>query len=295
MSTTVAKNRTKSGAEAPVTKTVRIVPDPAMDNIDAKARRDRLLQIFLGLSVPVLGIGLWELAGQLGWIDTRFFSMPSLIAQRFVADVQADLIMSELLITVQRLLLGFIIGSVSGILVGLIMSQLKLVRWALEPLIRALYVIPKLALLPIFLLLFGLGEMPKIVFVALGTFYIVAFTTLAAAMMIPTAYHEVAKSYGLSWYQKFRWLVIPASTPQIVSSLKLASGISMLLVVAVEFVQAREGLGYYTWHAWELFIPDRMYVGIILISILGVTFSLLVGALGGRAIRWAESEYNQSR
>ncbi|KRA25271.1 hypothetical protein ASD65_13205 [Microbacterium sp. Root61] len=274
---------------------ISILPDPALADVDKKARIDRTTQILLGLSIPILGLVLWEVAAQLGWIDPRFFSQPTAIATRFIEDMQANLIVGELLITVQRLLLGYVIGSISGIIVGLVMSQIKLVRWALEPLIRALYVIPKLALLPIFLLLFGLGELPKVVFVALGTFYIVAFTTLAAAMMIPTSYHEVARSYGLSWFQRFRWLIVPASMPQIISSLRLASGISMLLVVAVEFVQAREGLGFYTWHAWELFIPDRMYVGIILISMVGVLFSLLVGALGARAVRWAESEYNQTR
>lgn len=274
---------------------IRIEPNRGLADVNKKARRDRVVQILVGLAIPVLALVLWEIAGQLAWIDVRFFSSPSLIAARFVEDMQEGLIVPEVLITVQRLLIGFIIGSIAGIVIGLLMSQVKLIRWALEPIIRALYVIPKLALLPIFLLLFGLGELPKIIFVSLGTFYIVAFTTLASAMMIPTPYHEVARSYGLSWFQRFRWLVVPASTPQIVSSLKLASGISMLLVIAVEFVQAREGLGYYTWHAWELFIPDRMYVGIILISILGVLFSLAVGAIGSRAIRWAESEYNQSR
>ncbi|MBV0896124.1 ABC transporter permease [Microbacterium sp. NC79] len=274
---------------------VRIEPNRAMADVNKRARRDKVLQIALGFMIPVLGLILWEVAGQNNWIDVRFFSSPSAIFARFLDDMGENLIFPELWITVQRLLWGYVIGALAGIIIGLLMSQITVIRWALEPLIRALYVIPKLALLPIFLLLFGLGEFPKILFVALGTFYIVAFTTLAAAMMIPTPYHEVARSYGLSWPQRFRWLVIPASTPQIVSSLKLASGISMLLVIAVEFVQAREGLGYYTWHAWELFIPDRMYVGIVLISLLGVSFSLIVGAIGSRATRWADSEYNQSR
>ena len=275
--------------------TIRIVPDAGMENIDQKTRRDRVWKVLIGFAIPVIGLALWELSAQVGWIDARFFSQPSAVAGRFYNDMQENLILGELAITIQRLLSGFIIGSITGIVVGLVMSQVTLVRWALEPLIRALYVIPKLALLPIFLLLFGLNETPKVVFVALGTFYIVAFTTLAAAMMIPTAFHEVARSYGLSWSQRFRWLVIPASTPQIVSSLRLASGISMLLVIAVEFVQAQEGLGYYTWHAWELFIPDRMYVGIVIISALGVTFSAAVGGIGSRFIRWAENEYTQSR
>jgi sulfonate transport system permease protein len=272
-----------------------VKPDPSLADVNQRARRDRVVQILLGFAIPVLGLIMWEVSAQLGWIDARFFSKPSAVFSRFLDDMAAGLIAPAAGITIQRLLSGYVIGSLSGIVVGLAMSQIKLVRWALEPLIRGLYVIPKLALLPIFLLLFGLGETPKVVFVSLGTFYIVAFMTMAAAMMIPTAHHEVARSYGLSWSQRFRWLVVPASMPQIVASLKLASGISMLLVIAVEFVQAREGIGYYTWHAWELFIPDRMYVGIVIISIIGVLFSLLVGALGGRSVRWAESEYNQSR
>lgn len=286
---------TTTGTRDTRATSVRIEPDRAFADIDRKAKRDRVWQILLGLAIPVLGLAAWEIAARTGGIDPRFFSQPTAIADRFVEDMAANQIVPELLITIQRLILGYLIGSTAGILVGLVMSQVKLIRWTLEPIIRALYVIPKLALLPIFLLLFGLGEVPKVIFVALGTFYIVAFTTLAAAMMIPTPYHEVARSYGLSWSQRFRWLIVPASMPQIVSSLRLASGISMLLVIAVEFVQAREGLGYYTWHAWELFIPSRMYVGIIIISIVGVVFSLLVGAIGSRLVRWAESEYTTSR
>jgi ABC-type nitrate/sulfonate/bicarbonate transport system permease component len=270
-------------------------PEPKQRSAAYQARRDGVLRFLLGLVLPVGVLVAWEISARSGWIDARFFSQPSAVAAKAQEDLRSGLLWSELKITLVRLLMGYVIGSLAGILIGLLMSQVKILRWMLEPLIRALYVIPKLALLPLFLLLFGLGEVPKLVFISLGTFYIVAFTTLSAAMMIPTAFHEVARSYGLSSGQRFRWMIVPAITPQIVSSLKLASGISMLLVIAVEFVNAHEGLGYYTWHAWQVFVPDRMYVGVVTISIVGVLFGGLVGLLGSRVARWADSEYAQSR
>ncbi|RAY10763.1 hypothetical protein DPM19_33770 [Actinomadura craniellae] len=270
-------------------------PDPKQRSTAHQARRDGVLRLVLGLVIPVGMLVAWEISARSGWIDARFFSQPSAVAAKAQEDLQSGMLWSEFKITIVRLLAGYIIGSLAGIFIGLLMSQVKILRWMLEPIIRALYVIPKLALLPLFLLLFGLGEIPKLVFISLGTFYIVAFTTLSAAMLIPTPFHEIARSYGLSPSQRFRWMIVPAITPQIVSSLKLASGISMLLVIAVEFVNAREGLGYYTWHAWQIFVPDRMYVGIVTISIVGVLFSGLVGLLGSRVAHWADSEYAQSR
>jgi sulfonate transport system permease protein len=285
---------TRSETEAGAEWVVR-APEPRQRPAAVQARRDRALRITLGALIPVLAMVSWEISAQLGWIDARFFSQPSAVVTRFLADSSSGVVWNEALITVVRLVSGYVIGSVAGIVVGLALSQSKILRWLFEPLIRALYVVPKLAILPLLLLLFGLGETPKLVFISLGTFYIVAFTTLSAAMMIPTPLHEAARSYGLSSSQRFRWLIIPASLPQIVSSLRLASGISMLLAIAVEFVNAQDGLGYYTWHAWELFIPERMFVGVVLISILGVLFSAAIGLIGSRLVRWSESEYDQTR
>lgn len=270
-------------------------PDPKQRSTVRQARRDTALRAFLGFLLPVGMLVSWEISAQAGWIDARFFSHPSAVFEKAQEDIQSGLLWGETQITIVRLLTGYILGSLVGILVGLAMSQVKLLRWLLEPMIRALYVVPKLALLPLFLLLFGLGEVPKLLLISLGTFYIVAFTTLSAAMMLPTAYHEVARSYGLSGSQRFRWMIVPAITPQIVASLRLASGISILLVIALEFVSANSGLGYYTWHAWQIFVPDRMYVGVVAISLLGVLFSALVGALGSRVAGWAASEYGQQR
>lgn len=251
-------------------------------------RRDRALQRVLALALPVLLLVFWEAGAHLEWFDQRFFSRPSAIWTRGVDLVRDGELQRQLGITTRRLLLGYFLGAGAGILLGLVMSQFRLARAAVEPTLRALYVIPKLALLPILLLVFGLGEMPKVLFVALGVFFILAFSTLSAASMVPGAYHEAASAYGLSRLQRFRWVVLPGALPQIVAAMRLASGIGVLLVVAFEFVRSNDGIGYLTWHAWELFVADEMYVGIVTIAIFGVLFSALIGAVGNRLCPWAE-------
>ncbi|MFS8198379.1 ABC transporter permease [Streptomyces sp. CWNU-52B] len=255
----------------------------------------KLLRVLAGALIPVLMLISWEMSARLGWTDPRFFGQPTTVAEQAVADIREGLLWDEARVTLFRLVVGFLLGSAAGVAVGLVLSQSTVLRWVFEPIIRALYVVPKLALLPIFLLVFGIGETPKLVFVGLGTFYIVAFTTLAAATMIPVSYHEVTRSYGLSRWQTFRWMIFPACLPQIVSSLRIATGISTLLVIAVEFVSSNDGLGHYTWHAWQLFLPERMYVGVVTISVIGVLFSVLVGAVGKRLVRWSDQEFSAQR
>ena len=278
----------ETSAAEPVAHVVRRAPGARELDWQKHVARTRARNLILAVSVPVVLMVLWEIGARTDVIDTRFYASPSLVWDRLVSAVQDGTLQEHTIVTVRRLLLGYTLGSAAGIVVGLGLSQSAVLRAAFEPTLRGLYVIPKLALLPVLLLLFGLGETPKIAFITLGVFFIVAFSTLSAAMMIPTGYHEVADSYGFSRFQLFRWVVLPGSLPQIVAALRLASGIAVLLVVAVEFVQSNDGLGYLTWHSWELFLADRMYMGIMCISVLGVMFSGLVSLIGRWLVPWAD-------
>lgn len=269
---------------------VRYEPTRAQREPERVGRRDRILRLALAFVLPMAIFASWELSAYFEWIDQRFYGRPSGVASEAADLIRDGTLFEQSWITVRRLVVGYVLGSLAGIAMGLVLSQFRLVRAAFEPLLQALYVIPKLAILPLLLLIFGLGEGPKISFIAIGTFFILAFSTLTAATMVPNAFHEVATSYGLSRWQRFRWMVLPASLPQIVAALRLASGIAVLLVVAAEFVQANDGLGYLTWHAWELFMADRMYLGIVTISLLGVLFNSLVGLLRPLLVRWADDQ-----
>lgn len=283
-----------TAAPAGAARIVRRVPGRAEENHARWQRRQRRIQRILAVSVPIILLALWEIGAREAWFDTRFFSSPTRFWDRAQILIESGELFDQSVITIRRLLVGYGIGAFAGITLGLLLSQFRLARAAIEPTLRALYVIPKLAILPILLLVFGLGETPKVVFVGLGVFFILAFSTLTAATMVPHAFHEAASAYGLSRLQRFRWVVLPGSLPQIFAALRLASGIGVLLVVAVEFVQSNDGIGYLTWHAWELFVADQMYVGIVTVSVLGVAFSALIGALGRALCPWDTSSESGS-
>lgn len=274
------------GAATPATPVA--VRTPAMEEVDWTRwnRRRRWTTTALSVATPLVLLGVWQLAASAGWIDQRFYASPLTIWDRSLQLVDDGTLQSHTWITTQRLLTGYAIGSVVGVLVGIVLGSSRILSAILEPTLRALYTVPKLAILPIFLLLFGVGEMPKMAFIATGTFYIVCFSTLDAVRLIPQTYYEVSKSFNVEWPRLFRSVLIPASLPQIVSGLRLASGIAVLLTVAVEFVQADDGLGYLAWHSWQLFQADRMYVGIVCVAILGVSFGGIVAWVGKLATPW---------
>lgn len=287
VSTPLGVPRAEREPGAAPTATVTRRPGSAERDHGRHVRRQRRLHRALAPALPIVMLILWEIGARAAWFDDRFFSSPSAIWGRAVDLVSEGELQDQLVITARRLFLGYGIGAVAGILVGLVLSQSRLARAAVEPTLRALYVIPKLAILPILLLVFGLGEVPKVFFVALGVFFLMAFSTLTAAAMVPVAFHEAGSAYGLSRLQRFRWIVLPGALPQIVAALRLTSGIGVLLVVAVEFVSSNDGIGYLTWHAWELFVADEMYVGILTISLFGVAFSALIGYIGAKLCPWA--------
>lgn len=97
----------------------------------------------------------------------------------------------------------------------------------------------------------------------------------------------MAQSLRANRWQTFRHVVFPASLPQIFVALRLTAGASILVLVAVEFVQGQEGLGYLIWNSWSLFLADRMYVGIVVVAVAGALFTMLVAAVGRRVARWA--------
>lgn len=115
--------------------------------------------------------------------------------------------------TLRRVLAGYAVGTVSGYLLGLLMGSLPLVRAALEPLLDALYVVPKLALLPVFLNMFGLGEGPQVALVAATVFFFVWISTMAAVLAIPSGHRDAGQVFGASAWQMFRHVLLPASCP----------------------------------------------------------------------------------
>jgi NitT/TauT family transport system permease protein len=247
---------------------------------------DRLYPVLLPL-VSLTGVLLlWELCGRLGLINPLFFPVPSLIFLAFFGMLADGDIQSNLSITLFRVFVGFLIGTIPGITIGLLMGVSDKTRLFLDPIIAATYPIPKLAIFPLLMVIFGIGELSKIMAIAFGCFFITLINAMGGVRNINKVYFDVAKNYGASKTQLFTRVVLPASLPMIFTGIRVALGMSLIVVVGVEFVSANHGIGAMIWNAWQTFEIEKLYVGIFICAILGIVFTLVLKTVEKRTIPW---------
>lgn len=248
----------------------------------AARRRDRILSIASPLGLLIA----WELAAQAGAIDVRFFPAPSAIIGKLIEMARSGELTENVLISLERIVLGFLLGGVPAILIGIAMGIWRPVRAIVDPLIVATYPIPKSSLLPLILLIFGLGEMSKIMMVAIGVFYPMAINATAGVLQINRIYLDVGKSFKASPWDTFRTIALPGALPFIMTGVKLGAGLGLILIAIAEMVGARSGIGYMIWSAWETFAVAKMYVGLFVIALIGFAISLLLNEVERWVIRW---------
>jgi sulfonate transport system permease protein len=253
-------------------------------------RRRRTLEILLAVGVPVLLVAWWQVAALVGWIDGRLYPAPTTIWHELVRLGADGTLLDATWVSVRRTLLGFVIGSVGGIVVGMLMGMSRWLRVALEPLLSALYTVPKLALLPIFLSAFGLDDRSVVALIVVTVFFFVWISTMAAVMAVPLGYREAAATFRASRWESFRFVLLPASLPEIFVGLRIAAGVSVLMLVGVEFVVGSSGLGFLIQQGRQLLLLGQSYVGIVLVALFGYVFALLVRLAGRAMAPWAPED-----
>ncbi len=237
---------------------------------------------------PVTLLIVWEFLAQCSLIDIRLFSSPYLILKAFLPLLVSGELLYHTMISVQRILLGFVAGAVPGIVIGIAMGLSPLVRCSLEPMINATYPIPKLALMPLILLIFGLGETSKVFTIAIGVFYLVVINTLTGVLNIEKIYLDVAKSFGASRKNFYLTVALPGALPMIFAGLKLGMGMALILIVAAELSAAQAGVGWMIWRAYDMFDIERMFVALMMLSVLGYIFSIILDWLERLALPWKQ-------
>jgi NitT/TauT family transport system permease protein len=235
---------------------------------------------------PACAFALWEIMTRTGVLDARFFPAPSAIFYHLLFVSPEQGIMRDIKASLSRIVWGYSAGTLLGITLGMAMGLYRPVKTALYPLIASLYPIPKIAVLPLIMLIFGIGEMSKIVVVAIGSFFLVLLNTLHGVENIGRIHHDVAKVFGISRYNFIFRVILPGALPAIFTGLKLAVGYSLVIVVAAEFSGANAGIGYLIWQSWETFSIKSMYAAIVVIGILGAAFAYTLELLERWLIPW---------
>lgn len=238
---------------------------------------------------PLTLLLVWEILARVNAIDTRLFSSPSLIIQAFFPLLFSGELIYNTAVSVQRVILGFIVGAVPGIILGISMGLSPFVRSAVEPMIAATYPIPKLAIMPLILLVFGLGETSKVFTIAIGVFYLVVINTMAGVLDIDKIYLDVARNYGANRRDFYLTVALPGALPMIFAGLKLGMGMALILIVAAELSAAKAGVGWMIWRAYDMFDIEQMFVALIVLSVLGYIFSLLLDAVERWIVPWKQT------
>lgn len=197
-------------------------------------------------------------------------------------------LVTDILMTLSRIAVGFVLGAIPGVLLGLLLGSVRSVRLLLEPVFSSLLPIPKVAIYPLLLLIFGLGETSKYVIVAIGVFFYLFFNTMSGVMQTPPLFDDVARANGASRIQRRLTVSLPYALPSIFTGIKLATGGAFVIIAASEFVGAQSGLGYLIWSSWSTFAVSKMYVGIVTISALGYGATALEGYLERRLVPWVK-------
>lgn len=245
-------------------------------------RRDRLISLLSPLAL----LAIWELCARAGLIDTRFFPAPSALFDTLLKVVESGALWTNTWASLQRLFWGFLLGSIPGLIVGIAMGLYRPLRAAVDPLIALTYPIPKSAILPLILLIFGLGEASKVVMVAIGVFYPVCINAVAGVLEINKIYLDVGKNFQASRWNVFRTIALPGALPFIMSGVKLGIGMGLILIVLAEMMGAKSGLGYMIWHAWEILAVEQMYIGLMMVAFIGYVLSLLSNELERWILPW---------
>lgn len=260
--------------------------DATVAALRAAERRRRRADFSLAVATPVALLALWQAAADLGWLDPRIFTPPAQIARAAWHLVSSGTLPTDLAATVTRLAVGYAIGAASGTTVGLLLGVVRPLRAALSPLFTALYAIPQIALLPLLLVIFGVGETAKVLTVVAVTFFVLEINALSAVSHFDPRLVEAGRAYGASGAKMFRYVLLPGCLPAIFTGLRVSIALGLVVITATEFVASNNGLGFLVWNSWQLFEPDQMYVGMATIALLGVALTALITALERLAIPW---------
>lgn len=261
---------------------------PAAPPLSAPRFGTRLKNLFLGLALPVLLLGGWELCVRAGWAEGRLLPPPSRILASLSELALQDDLLGHIGVTLQRVGLGFALGALAGVALGALAGASTLSRKLLDPSVQALRAIPSLAWAPLFLLWFGIFETSKIILIAAGVFFPVYLGVSAAILDLDRKIIEVGRIFRLNSLAMTRRLLIPAVLPQLVTALRAGLGLGWMFVVAAEVMGASQGLGFLLVDGQQLGKPDQIAAAILIFALCGKLTDGALVALTAPLLRWRD-------
>lgn len=248
-------------------------------------RPTRVWRIVGGLVLPVVLLLVWQVTSATGLVPAYRLPPPASVVTAAVELARTGELWPNIAISVQRVLLGFVLGSAVGVVVAAAVGLTRVGDVLLSPTLAAVRAIPSLALVPLLMLWMGIGEDSKVMLIAIGAFFPV-FTTVSLALRhVDPQLVEMGRTFSLRGWHLFRTVQLPAVIPALMSGLRLAMAQSWLFLVAAELIAASMGLGNLLTLSQQTGRVDRILLTIVLLALLGTLSNALLGVVQRRLLR----------
>jgi NitT/TauT family transport system permease protein len=233
-------------------------------------------------------LGAWEVAARAGWIPTLFYPAPTTILGSLVDVIATGELTGHLTATLVRMAIAFAWGGGLGLVLGLAMGWWPGLREVLDPFISALHPVPRMALLPVILLLFGIGFFAKTLAVAIATFFPMVINTMAGVRQLDPNYYDVATLYRASQWRVFSRVVVPGSMPSILTGARLGLVRALGATIGLELITAQSGLGSMLFFAWQTYRTEALFATVFVIALLGYAFRVVLDRLARQLAPWQQ-------
>jgi NitT/TauT family transport system permease protein len=241
---------------------------------------------YASLIAFVIVLAFWEGAVRAEWISPLFLPAPSAIVAALIDLARSGLLWKNVSISLQRLAIGWTIGTAAGIAVGLSMGLWSLSRAIGLAFVSALFPIPKIALLPLLILWLGIGETSKNVTIALGVFFPTVIAVYSGVDSVPRNLIRMAQSFGVPYHDIIRKVVLPGALPYVIAGFRISTSTALILLVSAEMIGAQYGIGSFILQTGNMMLTDQLLAGVALLSILGMMISWILGRLERTLFRW---------
>jgi len=240
----------------------------------------------LGGGMILLVLASWEVLSARDIINSTFFSSPSRAIVKLYDIFATGYIWPHLWSSASAYIIGFLTAIVIGVILGTLIAWYKVISDAFEPLILAFYSVPRIAMIPLLILIIGFGAQYKIVCVVLLTFFPILINTIAGVKNVDLSLIRMSKSFGATDAQLFRTVAVPAAVPYILAAIRQSSAHGMTGVVAAEFFASHKGLGYVIARSTETFQSDQIYAVILILAVTGVLMVSIVQRVESSLLKW---------
>lgn len=248
-----------------------------------RVRNERL---FFGALGFVGVIVLWESVVRLGLIRRSLMSSPTLVVETAINDFGNGILQPHIQTSLLEFSTGFAAALITGIPLGLAIGWFRRLNYVVDPWLSAIYATPTIALVPLIILVFGIGLESKIVVVWLEAIFMIVVSTLTGVQSVDHRHREIARSFKAPQWLTFRSVVLPSSVPFILTGIRLGAGRALVGVVVAELIASNVGIGFYISYAGVTLNTSRVMLGVILLGIFGITMGEIVRRIELRFDAW---------